>query len=71
VGSPLIREFIEKWKPLLVLSGHIHESAAVDAIGPTRMVNPGSLAEGKYALAEISGGGKVPFEVSSLELKTL
>ena len=31
----------------------------------------GSLAEGKYALAEISGGGKVPFEVSSLELKTL
>jgi len=71
VGSSLIREFIEKWKPLLVLSGHIHESAAVDAIGPTRMVNPGSLAEGKYALAEISGGGKVPFEVSSLELKTL
>jgi Icc-related predicted phosphoesterase len=35
------------------------------------MVNPGSLAEGKYALAEISGGGKVPFEVVSLELKTL
>ncbi len=71
VGSPRIRSFIEKWKPLLVLSGHIHESAAIDEIGPTRLVNPGSLAEGKYAIAEIVGGAKVPFEVRSLELKTL
>lgn len=71
VGSPQIRTFIETWKPLLVLSGHIHESAAIDTIGETKLVNPGSLAEGKYAVAEIRGGNKIPFEVASLELKTL
>ncbi len=71
VGSPLLRAFIETWKPLLVVSGHIHESAAVDSIGPTHLVNPGSLAEGKYAIAEITGGSKAPFSISSLELKTL
>lgn len=71
VGSPLIRSFIETWKPLLVVSGHIHESAAVDRIGPTQLVNPGSLAAGQYAVAEITGGKKIPFVVSSLELKTL
>ncbi len=71
VGSPLIRAFIETWKPLLVVSGHIHESAAVDRIGSTHLVNPGSLAAGQYSLAEITGGKKAPFVVSSLELKTL
>jgi Icc-related predicted phosphoesterase len=71
VGSPLIRAFIEEKKPLLVLSGHIHESAAIDSIGPTTLVNPGALAEGKYALAEITGGNGKPFAVASIELKTL
>jgi Icc-related predicted phosphoesterase len=71
VGSPLIRAFIETHKPLLVVSGHIHESAAIDRIGGSTLVNPGALAEGKYAIAEISGGGKVPFAVASIELKSL
>lgn len=71
VGSPLIRAFIEKYKPLLVVSGHIHESFAVDTLGPTTLVNPGSLAEGKYAIAELSGGGKEPFKVASVSLMTL
>ena len=71
VGSPLIREFIEKYKPLLAVSGHIHESAAIDTIGATTLVNPGALAEGKYAIAEIQGGVNSPFVVSSIELKKL
>jgi Icc-related predicted phosphoesterase len=71
VGSPLIRAFIEKYQPLLAVSGHIHESAAIDSIGATTLVNPGSLAEGKYAVAEITGGGKAPFKVASIELKSL
>lgn len=70
VGSPLIREFIETWKPLLVVSGHIHESMAIDTLGPTTMVNPGSLADGSYAIAEITGGKKAPFSVN-VELKIL
>ncbi len=71
VGSPLIRAFIEEKKPLLVLSGHIHESFAIDTLGPTTLVNPGSLAEGRYALAEITGGTGKPFAVASIELKSL
>jgi uncharacterized protein len=71
VGSPLIRAFIEKYRPLLAVSGHIHESTAIDSLGPTTLVNPGPLAEGKYAIAEISGGGKTPFAVSSITLHSL
>ncbi|HNY17265.1 MAG TPA: metallophosphoesterase family protein [Treponemataceae bacterium] len=71
VGSPLIRAFIESKKPLLVVSGHIHESAAIDTIGPTTLVNPGALADGRYAVAEITGGAGKPFAVASIELKTL
>lgn len=71
VGSPLIRAFIEKYKPLLVVSGHIHESAAIDKIGETTLINPGALFEGKYAIAEISGGGKKPFVIDSITLESL
>ena len=71
VGSPLIRGFIERYQPLLVVSGHIHESAAIDRIGDSVLVNPGSIAEGKYAVAEISGGGKMPFSIASIELKSI
>ncbi len=71
VGSPLIRSFIEARQPLLVVSGHIHESFAIDALGSSTLVNPGSLAEGRYAVAEITGGNGKPFAVSSIELKTL
>lgn len=57
VGSAGIRKFIEDCQPLLVVSGHIHESRGVDKIGRTRLVNPGALAEGFYAVAEISFSG--------------
>lgn len=69
VGSKGITAFIEKHKPLLVVSGHIHESFAVDKIGETVLVNPGALMEGRYALAEITKNEK-GFKVS-VELKTL
>jgi Icc-related predicted phosphoesterase len=71
VGSPLIRSFIEARQPLLVVSGHIHESFAIDTIGSSTLVNPGSLAEGRYAVAEITGGNGKPFAIASIELKTL
>lgn len=71
VGSPLLREFIETCRPLLVVCGHIHESAGIERLGRSVVVNPGALAEGKYAVAELSGGGKAPFAVSTIELKQL
>lgn len=42
VGSTSVRKAIEKYQPLLGLHGHIHESKAVEKIGHTICVNPGS-----------------------------
>jgi uncharacterized protein len=42
VGSVAVRNVIEKYSPLLGLHGHIHESPAVDKIGETVIINPGS-----------------------------
>ena len=48
VGSRALRAFLERTQPPLSLSGHIHEGPAVsgrfhDAIGRTRVVNPGQF----------------------------
>src|SRR5205823_2078063 len=43
VGSTAARRFIEEVKPDVCISGHIHESAAIDTIGPTTIVNAGPL----------------------------
>lgn len=53
VGSPLLREFIEKYKPLAVITGHIHESAGIDTIGNTTVINPGALLENNYAWLDV------------------
>ncbi|HEX9332414.1 MAG TPA: hypothetical protein VF896_11020 [Anaerolineales bacterium] len=41
-GSKSVRVAIEKYKPMLGLHGHIHESQSVAKIGRTTCVNPGS-----------------------------
>jgi Icc-related predicted phosphoesterase len=53
VGSTVIRAFIEREQPDLVLCGHIHESRATDTIGSARIVNPGPASAGHYALVDI------------------
>jgi len=53
VGSTVIRAFIEREQPDLVLCGHIHESRATDTIGGARIVNPGPASAGHYALVQI------------------
>lgn len=42
VGSKAVKRFIEEKQPLIVLSGHIHESPGFVKIGRTWVVNPGS-----------------------------
>jgi Icc-related predicted phosphoesterase len=42
VGSSAVRQVIEKYKPLLGLHGHIHESRGFATIGRTLCLNPGS-----------------------------
>jgi uncharacterized protein len=48
VGSTAARRFIEEIKPDLCISGHIHESAATDMIGPTTIINAGPFKGGGY-----------------------
>jgi len=43
VGSPSVRDLIEDRQPALSLHGHIHESKALDTVGRTPVVNPGSV----------------------------
>lgn len=46
-GSMSVRKAIEKYKPMLGLHGHIHESQSVAKLGRTTCINPGSeYAEG-------------------------
>lgn len=46
-GSVSVRNAIEKYKPMLGLHGHIHESQSVAKLGRTTCINPGSeYAEG-------------------------
>lgn len=70
VGSQALRDFIEKYKPLAVITGHIHESAAICKVGDTTVINPGAVLEGKYALmtAEKKDG---KWSITSAELKSL
>ena len=70
VGSELLRKFIEDVQPLLVVTGHIHESAGIDKIGETTVINPGALFEGNYGWIELEkNSGK--WNVKSAELCTL
>jgi Icc-related predicted phosphoesterase len=53
VGSTVVRAFVEREQPQLVLCGHIHESRGTDEIGRTQIVNPGPVAAGHYAVVDV------------------
>ena len=55
VGSSAARRFIEKVKPDVCISGHIHESAGVDRIGTTTIVNAGPFKSGGYVVVSSHG----------------
>lgn len=54
IGSKAVRRFIEKYKPLFCLTGHIHEGRGCDYIGMTKVINPGPFSEGFYASIQIN-----------------
>jgi len=55
VGSPLLRQFIEKYEPIAVFCGHIHEAKGVDRIGKTVIVNMGPARHGNCVVADLNG----------------
>jgi Icc-related predicted phosphoesterase len=64
-GSEYVRDFIIEHQPILAVTGHVHEAVGVGRLGDTTLVNPGSLAQGNYAVISISD------KVDSVELKQL
>jgi len=67
-GSRSVRDAIEKYKPMLGLHGHIHESQSVVKIGRTTCINPGSeYAEGvlRGCLVTFAGGEVQGYQMTS------
>jgi len=57
VGSPQVRAFIEEHQPEVCITGHIHESAGIDHIGRTTVVNAGAFHAGGYIAVTLGPGG--------------
>lgn len=56
VGSEAVREFIERVRPQVCLTGHIHEARSADRLGDTIVINPGMLSRGGYAVIGLRDG---------------
>jgi Icc-related predicted phosphoesterase len=60
VGSRRLSEWIKAQQPLLVLSGHIHESFGHKVYGHSHVINPGAFKDGRYAVVDVDpGSGEV------------
>ncbi|MDO5853688.1 MAG: metallophosphoesterase [Thermoplasmata archaeon] len=62
VGSPAIREIVDKYHPILAMSGHIHEAFGVVVSNGTTFLNPGPAKDGRMAIVTIEDG-KVSVEM--------
>lgn len=51
-GSFLEREMIRRFKPALVLCGHMHENQGRDKIGKSVIVNAGAFMDKKFAIVD-------------------
>ena len=58
-GQRFFREAILKYKPRLVLCGHMHEYQGAKKIGKTLVVNPGDAEKNKYAVIDYPEKGKI------------
>ena len=70
VGSAAFKGLIERLEPLLVVTGHIHESAGVCRVGKTVVMNPGALLDGRYGWVELERTGET-WQVVKAELCSL
>ena len=56
VGSPAIKDIVERYHPILALSGHIHEAIGVVERDGTTFVNPGPAKDGYMAIVDVNDG---------------
>lgn len=52
-GINFFRDAIKKYKPALVLCGHMHEYQGVKKLGKTLIINPGAAIDGKAVVIDI------------------
>jgi len=56
VGSEAVRRVIEKYKPKVAISAHIHEARGIDDLNGTKLINSGRFPEGYFGLVVIKNG---------------
>ena len=56
VGSESIKTIVDRYRPKVVLSGHVHEARGIKEHNGTLFLNPGSAKEGYAALLTVEGG---------------
>jgi len=62
-GSKMVRDFVDKTRPRILICGHIHEAAGVDEIGETTVVNCSMPKTGKGMMIELGLQGDPIVEV--------
>ena len=55
VGSKAILGIVKKYKPIVALSGHIHEDVGMQTVDGTLFINPGPARDGHAVLLETDG----------------
>jgi Icc-related predicted phosphoesterase len=53
-GNRAIRYFIDRTRPSLAISGHLHDIIGTDCLGPTTLLNPGPAKNSHYALINLT-----------------
>jgi len=56
VGSGSVRDIVKKYRPLAVLSGHVHEARGIMEQDGITYINPGAAKEGYAALLVVENG---------------
>jgi len=56
VGSESVRKIVDKYRPKVVLSGHIHEGRGIEHHDGTMFLNPGPAKDGYAALLVVEDG---------------
>jgi len=53
IGSPMVLRLVQRFRPRLVISGHVHECRGIEREAGTVFVNPGPARNGFGALIEL------------------
>ena len=53
-GNRAIRAFIDRARPRLAVSGHLHEIIGTDRLGPTALLNPGPARDNRLAFVTLT-----------------